>query len=430
MKRRTFFKHTLGHAVCSAAALTLPGGRVFAAPEDYTGRLFVTLQAAGAWDVSSFCDPKVNQAGEREITQWSRSADIQTAGNIQYAPYGNNAAFFNKYYQNILVVNGVDAQTNAHSTGVLHNWSGRNSAGYPSLTAMFAAMNAPELPLSYINFGGYSETAKLIRYTRLNDINSLINVLTPNNTLWNPDENYQAPSTLSLIKQRQLQRLDRLRSNQRLPRESYTMDAYYQARANAQSLADFAEVIPATDDLESSVAVTAQSNSTLRTQMQMALLAFSSGSACAADLYLDGFDTHSNHDADQEPTLAHLVDSIDYFWEYAATLGLADRITLMVTSDFSRTPFYNSSNGKDHWPIGSVMFMEANPSWGNRVVGSTDETQNANAINATTLQTDANGILLYPKHIHLATRNYLGIGSDVIASPFPLNNTEALNLFG
>ena len=37
----------------------LPTGRLFAAPEDYSGRLFVTVQAEGAWDVASFCDPKM-----------------------------------------------------------------------------------------------------------------------------------------------------------------------------------------------------------------------------------------------------------------------------------------------------------------------------------------------------------------------------------
>ena len=43
---------------------------VAAAAEDYTGKLFVLIQAQGGWDPTSFCDPKVNVAGEEEINHW------------------------------------------------------------------------------------------------------------------------------------------------------------------------------------------------------------------------------------------------------------------------------------------------------------------------------------------------------------------------
>ena len=175
MRRRELLKRTM---LLGAAGLSLPMPRLYAAPsEGYSGRLLVTLQCDGGWDITSFCDPKTNQPGEKEITQWSNSNDIQTAGNIQYAPIANNQSFFDNHYQDMLVINGVDMQTNSHTTGVLHSWSGRNSAGYPTITAMFAANNAPEQPLSYLNFGGYSQTANLIRYSRLNSLDSIIDVL-------------------------------------------------------------------------------------------------------------------------------------------------------------------------------------------------------------------------------------------------------------
>ncbi len=178
MRRREFLKNT---ALLGAMGLMTPSARLYGAiAGGYSGRLLVQLQADGAWDVSSYCDPKVNQPGEQAITNWSSSNDIQTAGNIPFAPFANNVDFFNKYYQDILVINGVDAQTNAHTTGVTHNWSGRNSVGYPTLTAMFAARNASDQPLSYINFGGFSQTGNLIRFTRLNDVNALTEILKPN----------------------------------------------------------------------------------------------------------------------------------------------------------------------------------------------------------------------------------------------------------
>ncbi len=429
MKRRDLCK--LGLA-SGAAGLLCPSARVFAAPEDYQGRLLVTLQAAGAWDVSSFCDPKENQQGEPIINHWSSNGGtVQTAGNLAFAPFANNASFFNKYYQDMLVINGIDAQTNAHSTGILHNWSGRNSAGFPSLTAMFAAVNAPALPLAYMNFGGYAETARLIRYTRLNDINSLLGVLSPNAPAWDRTQTFVSPDIESLVLQRQQERLQRLRSRSgNLPRKQYGMDAYYQARSSSQGLQDFADYIPASDELEGPVAVTPEVNSNLRSQIQTALLAFQSGAGCSADLHLFGFDTHSDHDAEHEPLLAHLTDSIDYFWTYAQSLGLAHRITLVVASDFARTPYYNSSDGKDHWPIGSAVIMERGAAWGNKVVGATDFQQNALSINPQTMVPDSeNGTVIYPKHVHKALRRYLGLADNPLLGNFPFNNTEDIAFF-
>ena len=66
----------------------------------------------------------------------------------------------------MLVINGVDAQTNSHTVGIVHNWSGRNSEGYPAMSALLAARYGPELPVAYLSFGGYSDTGGVTRYTR------------------------------------------------------------------------------------------------------------------------------------------------------------------------------------------------------------------------------------------------------------------------
>ena len=410
------------HKIAGAVALgSLPTGRLFAAPEDYSGRLFVTVQAEGAWDVASFCDPKSNPAGEGIINTWAQTGEIQTAGNLRYAPVGGNAAFFDKHYAKMMVINGIDSQTNSHSTGVLHNWSGRNSAGFPSLTALFAATHAPELPLSYLNYGGYAETARLIRYTRLNDVRALLSVLTPNVLPWDREQTFQNPDMLAMVKEHQQARLDRLRSNpNNLPRTQYAMDAYYSARQNASGLEDFAAVIPPDDQLQSN---------RLMQQMQITALAFKSGVACSADVVLGGFDTHADHDRDQMPKLAELTAGIDYLWDYAEEQGIADRLTVLIASDFARTPWYNSSAGKDHWSVGSAIVMEKNASWGNRLVAGTDDMQHALKVDANSLQASDGGSVIYPKHIHQAMRDHLGITGSAIDDAFPLSVAERFNFF-
>ena len=76
----------------------------------------------------------------------------------------DNEAFFEKYHRRMLVINAVDAQTNSHTVGIVHNWSGRNSDGYPTLTALLAAHYAPALPVPYLSFGGCRWRARVRRW--------------------------------------------------------------------------------------------------------------------------------------------------------------------------------------------------------------------------------------------------------------------------
>ena len=160
------------------------------------------------------------------------------------------------------------------------------------------------------------------------------------------------------------------------------------------------------------------------------MLAFKTGVAVSADLWLGGFDTHDTHDADQGALMANLTDSVDYLWDYAEVHGVADRLVVVMGSDFGRTNLYNSQDGKDHWPIGSYLVMEKNQPWTNRVVGKTDDLHFAHRINPTTLERDdANGTIIYPKHVHKALRRYLGIENSAGALRFPFSNTEDFEFF-
>ena len=427
MKRRDFLIRTM---LAGAAGLTLPVSRLYGAVEGgYTGRLLVQLQVDGGWDVSSYVDPKVNQPGERPITNWSSSNGIQQAGNITYAPFANDASFFNKYYQDMMVINGVDAQTNSHTTGIIHNWSGRNSVGYPSLTAMFAANNAPLQPLSYINFGGFAQTSNLIRFSRLDDVSALMQLLQPE---VNWDATYRRAEDIARIRAARLARLNRQMSSSNLtPRQLDNLQAYDSALKSRGTLTDFASYLPPEDEIIEDEEVNEEVTSNLKRQIQLTLSAFDAGVASAADLWTTGYDTHTNHDALHAPLFTHLNESIDLLWTLAEQRNLADRMTVLIGSDFSRTPHYNADNGKDHWPIGSVIVMEKSPSWGNRVFGETDEAQNAYRINPGTLaRDDSGGTVIYPKHVHKALRRYLGLENTAVEQQFKFLSTEDFDFFG
>ena len=418
MNRRHFMA-MLGYA--SASSMLPFSKRAIAENQDFIphdGELLVTVHANGGWDVSSFCDPKVI------YNAWADGMaedDLPRAGNIPYAPLPNadNQAFFEKYHEYMLVINGVDCQSNSHRVGPIHNWSGRTANGYPSLPALFAYEKSPSVPIPYLSFGGYNQTAGLVRYSRLEDLEVLTNVLKPNINSSNRGDKYHLPaSDLDRLIEAQTARISRLSMREKiLPRQQKTIEAYADALPKYRDLEGFAAIVDG-EEIESS---------NLLLQAQVSVLAFKAGVTSAADLSVGGFDTHDNNDTGQANALSNLTQLVDYLWDYAEEHGVADRLTVVIGSDFARGPNYGSNNGKNHWPIGSLITMRKNAAWGNRVVQGTDAEQNALSLNPTTLEVDdsAGSSIIYPKHVHSALRGLLNL------SPvgFDLNNLEEFNFF-
>ncbi len=427
MKRRTILKGLLAGTGVALSGFRIP----LAQTSDDTGKLFVFVQADGGWDPTSFCDPKANTPGERVINHWAENNEIQQAGNIPYAPFANNATFFEKYHDRMLVINGVDAQTNSHTVGIVHNWSGRNSEGYPSMSALLAAQYGEEMPVSYLSFGGFSDTGGLVRYTQLNNPDLLRNIARPWQNAENAERDYFSDVEWELIRGRQASDIERLvMADHLMPGDLRNRMFYGSAMASVDALAAYADAIPPRDELEPIERRGNDFRSELRRQAQLTVLAFKSGVSVSADLWLGGFDTHATHDPDHEWLLGNLTNSVDYLWDYAEEHGVADRMVVVIGSDFGRTNFYNSQEGKDHWPIGSFIVMEKNQTWTDRVVGVTDGLHFAQKVNPETLERDdTNGTIIYPKHVHKAIRRYLGIEETPGSQRFPFNNTEDLAFF-
>jgi hypothetical protein len=382
--------------------------------EPYTGPFFIQLAAIGGWDVTSFCDPKPNVLGERTINTWADSASIEQIGNIAYAPVANNRAFFERFYQDMLVINGIDTQTNSHDDGRRHTWSGRIGFGYPSFGAIASSAIAPELPLSLVHDSGYSETAGIARFSRLQNptvIRNLVNDSTviTGNTVYGLFEQNE----LDLITRYQDERLSRLQSSdQLLPRQRNGLNNLVLANSTRDDLDAFATLLPTEfeDDNDFRAA-------------QLALLAYQSGLCVSCQLGFSGFDTHQDHDADHFGFMEKLTDLVAFIFDTAEQAGFADRIILTVGSDFGRTPHYNRGGGKDHWSIGSAIFIQQGADWGNRVVGATDGTHHALKINPATLQVDnsSTGVTLEPKHLQQAMRQLGGVDQSSVAQRFPLS---------
>jgi uncharacterized protein (DUF1501 family) len=69
------------------------------------------------------------------------------------------------------------------------------------------------------------------------------------------------------------------------------------------------------------------------------------------------FDTHGSHDDNQADAMRKLLAGVNYLWTRLEEEGIADRTTVMISSNFGRTPYYNSGKGKDHWNVTSAVLM-------------------------------------------------------------------------
>ena len=332
----------------------------------------------------------------------------------------------------MLVINGVDAQTNSHTVGIVHNWSGRNSEGYPTTTALLAAHYASDLPVQYLSFGGFSATSGVTRFTRIDNADLLRGIANPA-VPTHDSKRYFSEADWAALESYRAATAERLAAAPDLLPGDVLHRSFYHSAFEAEGLKAYADAIPPEDELEQGEeygGVEENFYSTLRRQAQLTVLAFKTGVAVSADLWLGGFDTHATHDPDHEWLLGNLTDSVDYLWEYAEEHGVADRMVVVIGSDFGRTNFYNAQSGKDHWPIGSYVIMEKNQSWTGRAVGETDGLHFAERINPRTLRRDdAGGTIIYPKHVHKALRRYFGVEGSPGAQRFPFNNTEDFAFF-
>jgi hypothetical protein len=158
----------------------------------------------------------------------------------------------------------------------------------------------------------------------------------------------------------------------------------------------------------------------LSQQAEIALASFKAGVCVSANLSIGQFDSHANNDPDQMKLIPEFLQGIAYLLHRAEELQIREKLIVIAQSEMGRTPSYNSGNGKDHWSIGSIMFLGPGIR-GNRVIGATDEGQFAVPIDPKTLACDKeHGIRVRPEHIHQSLRELAGIADHPHSQKFPL----------
>lgn len=155
-----------------------------------------------------------------------------------------------------------------------------------------------------------------------------------------------------------------------------------------------------------------------------------SGVCVSANLTIGQFDSHQKNDEDQMKLLPRFLASIDYLLRRAEDLNIREKLVLVLQSEMGRTPTYNKGDGKDHWSIGSIMFLGPGIQ-GNRVIGATDDGQYAVPTEPQTLQLQPGASYrVRPEHIHLALRELAGVKDHPFSAQFPFQVDDEEQLRG
>jgi Protein of unknown function (DUF1501) len=294
-----------------------------------------------------------------------------------------------------------------------------DSLAYPTFAALVAACQGPACPLSYLTFGNYSATGNLVAMSRVPYLPSLRKLASADAVDGNERAPYHDRFALDRI-EKALEAQVRSREGQpRLPRAEHAENMLFAAQANSKALERVTPYIPREIPKER-----------LSQQADIALASFKAGVCVSANLTIGQFESHANNDADQMKLIPEFLAGIRYVMRRAEELKIRDRLVVIVQSEMGRTPNYNNGNGKDHWSIGSILFLGRGVK-GNRVLGGTDERQFHVPVNPKTLACDPkNGIRVRPEHIHTALRELAGIADHAFSKRFPLGVADKERLRG
>jgi uncharacterized protein (DUF1501 family) len=422
--RRDFLKMCALAGLRLAVPLHLPAASAAEAKDEpYAGPYYVVFNASGGWDTTYLMDPK----GVNGINRLYKQGDILTKGAHAYAPIKKHAQggkcnedFYAEFGNELLTLNGLDYSVKNHSPGARYMATGKlDSLAYPTFAALVAACRGSNCPLAFLTFGNYSATGNLVAMSRVPYLQSLQRIASADAIDGNARAPYHDKFALDRIEQALREAHAAAAAQPRLPRVERGENMLYAAQANSKALQRVTQYIPKSLPKER-----------LSQQAEIALASFKAGVCVSANLDIGQFDSHANNDRDQMKLIPEFLAGIAYLMRRAGELKLREQLVVVVQSEMGRTPNYNAGNGKDHWSIGSAMFLGRGIK-GSRVIGATDEKQFAVPLDPQTLKTSKEkGIRVRPEHVHEALRELAGIAQHPASKKFPLGVGDKERLRG
>jgi uncharacterized protein (DUF1501 family) len=404
--RRTLLQ--LGAATAAALATPWPFKRLAMAASG-APHFLVAMIADGGWDVTQVFDvhdPLDDTDGVDVDVPTAISglppSEIAVASGLTYMsnPATRPAvdAFFSKWATRTAIVNGFGTRSTSHTQSMQLTLTGYLDPTRADFAVMAAHHNGADLPLPHLllsgdsfggNFAGLSgrlgrQMRQAFAYDSLED-------------------GRLAVSGVSEAFVQQALEYDRLLAETRSEAVTGKLAEYADANGRADRLARLA----------SSLNINSSNGTALGTSLAQA---FRSGMTTSITLSAGGgFDTHSDN-TEQNGRFNNVFTLLDgLVSQLAVEPGVVaptmlDETTVVLCSEFARTPLLNGDAGKDHHPWNSMLLVGKNVRGGS-TVGASDSEQNGVKVNLATGQPDDAGVILDVTHVVAGVLTLVGANS-------------------
>jgi uncharacterized protein (DUF1501 family) len=378
----------------AAALLTMPPMRWIAKADPTNPHFLVMLFSDGGWDptqtldVHDPLDPTdgIDVDVDPAISGLPAS-QIATLGGITYVSNPTTRPAVDTYFTNwaakTCVVNGIGTRSTSHDQSRQLVLTGYLDPTRADFAVISAQKNGPDMPLPHLllsgqSFGGQfaglsgrlgGQMGTAIAYNRLNDGGVL------------------AVSALGEAYVEQALERERLLAEQAAANAvSGKLAAYHDANGRADKLTRLAGALNLNTGTGGQLA-TSLGN------------AFRSGLTTSVSVDpFGGFDTHTDNTQQNnswQRVFTYLDALLTGLSQQAGLVAptLLDETTVVVCSEFGRTPELNTDNGKDHHPWTSMLIAGKNVQ-GGTTVGLTDGNQEGVKVKLSTGMPDDTGVVL------------------------------------
>lgn len=401
INRRQLLKAGVSLTAYASVANLLAAGRANAADQNYPPkRKLIWINMSGGWDILEVTDPKPETTSGVEILY-----GLDQAQAVQNASDGTKIGRWLPQIaalgSDLLVVRGLAMGTTSHQagsvymdTGVLSNAGRVNAASIP---AIVASESGATIPIIQLNGGSEPATDRGL-------LKPVSAVRAGNLDLYRS----MYPSTDAAL-QRRMAMLDYLKKSvQRAQDELGTSDrlanlSAAEAKVRSQFEGNVGAKLALTDADRSLFTGGPKNAANAADAVALTLKLVTNDIVTCVNLGFGGFDTHQNQTTRLQPILETVDFLIAKLVDGLKAIGKLDETLIVLYSDFGRTPRVNSSNGRDHWPVGGALVIGGGIQGGRSVGGTTDANlQAADLVNPESgkLTTDsAVGVQLNPTHL-------------------------------
>lgn len=389
LERRQFLK-ALAASGALVALPSLPGAKAFLGE-----RKFLFLFAGGGWDTTFVFEQKFGSTR----TDMDPTAYQGQAGNIRYTAsdmWPAVSRYMSRWSSRTVLINGVDSHSVGHESCTQFMMTGTSATSIADWPTTLAANATGEYSLPHIvysgpNFPGNSGST-VVRGgggTLLDLIDADIagqsdqpvpRLVTPADQMVDAFVYKRAQRLAPERGGKGRQMLDSLMSS--MNRASELEGRSFEANLTRQGGGLLERSLAALD------------------VMRLGLC------RCAMVGVGFGWDNHANVQV-QGPQFDAVFDDLDQILTYMASTpgqwssSLLNEVVVVMMSEMGRTPVFNGSAGKDHWPFTSMLVAGAGVR-GNQVVGSTDEGLVSVPIDLKTGQASSSGTNLMSEHVGTA----------------------------